>query len=155
MKKLLLLLPLLLLAAAAHAQEAYSISATANQVNNLTDIVTTANARTCLRLTATEICTQAAACTAANAPGGSSCTAAQARGANARIYPLTQAGREEFVTFVFVAPQFIGALGDPVAFEFERACANWTAFTNTQKNSACQALGRTASTVAVPCRLCP
>lgn len=149
MKKLLLLLPLFLIPAAAEAQETYNIPATAGQVANLTNIVSTANARTCLRLTGAESCTQAAACTTANAPGGASCTAAQARGANARIYPLTQAGREEYVIFVFTAPQFVSALGDPVAFEFERACLNWQAFNQTQKDAACTSLGRPAG-----CRLC-
>lgn len=107
MKKLLIVLAVLVAPLAA-AQETYSISASAGQVSDLTAIVTGANLATCrLWVPATPACTQAQACTAANAPGGASCTAAQARGVNARIFPQTQAGREEFVTFQIAAPNFI------------------------------------------------
>lgn len=150
MKRIVFFLAFIGLAGVASAQETYSVGANANQVANLSAIVSASNARTCLRLLATESCTQANACVAAGAAGGSSCTAAQARAANARIFPLTQAGREEYVTFMFVAPQFISALNEPVAFEFERACANWQAFNQTQRDSACTSLGRAAG-----CRLCP
>lgn len=131
------------------AQETYSLSANATQVTNLTAIVSTSNSQTCLRLTAIESCTQAAACTAAGAVGGASCTAAQARTANARIYPATLAGREEYVTFVWVVPQFLAAVEVPSVFEQERMCLNWQTMTTTQRNTLC-----TAALRPTGCRLC-
>jgi hypothetical protein len=165
MKRLPLLLVLFCLPLAADAQETIistGIAITAPQESNLTSIVATANARTCLRVNAVggEACTQAQACTAIGNPTNCASTPATARALNVRIYPNTDdaagtAGRTEYVTFVYVVPNFVAALGDPTAHEYERVCINWAAFTNTQRNSACQALGRTASTVALPCRLCP
>lgn len=148
------LIPLvfLLLPGLAEAQETYTLNANANQVADLTQIVDAANRRTCLRVTPAsgETCTQAQACTGnVTCAGGSSCTAAQARACNARIFPATQAGREEYVTFTWVAPLFIAAIDDPAAFEMERSCINWQGFNTTQRNAVCTAFGRPTG-----CRLC-
>lgn len=153
------------LAVSAKAQETIlsgGIAINATQESQLTSIVTTNNARTCLRVAAAggEACTQAQACTAIGNPSNCATTASVARNLNVRIYPNSNdaagtVGRTEYVTFVYIVPNFVAGLGDPIGFEYERACANWAAFTDTQKNAACQAFGRTASTVAQPCRLCP
>lgn len=140
----LLIFPLLLLAAPLAAQESYTISANAGQVADLTLIVSANNGRTCLRLGQVELCTQAQACVAAGATGGASCTAGQARAANARIFPATQAGREEFVTFVIAAPRFQDMKQGIVGYDQERAKANWTVFNQAQKDAACASLGRAA-----------
>ena len=165
MKRLSLTFGLVLIAAAAQAQETIiptGIAITAAQESNLTSIVATANAKTCLRVNAAggEACTQAQACTAIGNPSNCSTTPATARGLNVRIYPNTDdaagtTGRTEYVTFVYIVPNFQAAIDDPVRFEYERVCINWAAFTNTQKNTLCQDAGRTLSTVAQPCRLCP
>jgi hypothetical protein len=152
MKRLsLILFALAVFGPLAEAQEVYSISASATQVGNLTNIVVTNNARTCLRVNAVggESCTQAQACTAIGNPSNCSTTASVARNLNVRIYPLTLAGREEYVTFVFAAPQFTNALSDPTSFEYERMCLNWQVFNTTQRNALCTAAGRPTG-----CRLC-
>lgn len=87
------------------AQETYSVSGSAGQVGDLQQYLLAQNRTTCALLNLAITCTQAQACTAANAPGGASCTAVQARGANVRIWPDTQAGREEYVTFGVAAPK--------------------------------------------------
>jgi hypothetical protein len=165
MKRLSLLLAFLCLAGVAEAQETLlptGLAITAGQESSLTSIVQTSNSRTCLRVNAAggESCTQAQACTAIGNPSNCSTTPATARSLNVRIYPNTDdaagtAGRGEYVQFVYIVPNFQAAIGDPTSHEYERVCINWAAFTNTQKNTACQALGRTLSTVAQPCRLCP
>ena len=161
----LLLLGLIGIAGASAAQETLlsgGIAVTQTVESSLTSIVATANARVCLRVAAAggESCTQAQACTAIGNPSNCSTTPAVSRGFNVRIYPNTDdaagtTGRGEYVEFVYIRPNFPAAIGDPTAHEYERVCANWVAFTNTQRNTACQALGRTLSTVAQPCRLCP
>jgi hypothetical protein len=165
MKRLTLLIAFLFAPAMASAQETIlsaGIAITAVQEQQLTSIVATLNSRTCLRVNAAggEACTQAQACTAIGNPTNCASTPATARALNVRIYPNTNdaagtAGRTEFVTFVYIVPNFVAGLGDPTSFEYERVCANWSAFTDTQRNTACQDLGRTSSTVAQPCRLCP
>lgn len=150
MKHALLAAIFTLIALPALAQETYSVPATAGQVMDLTQIVAAHNEQTCERLSLTDACTQAQACTAANAAGGSSCTAAQARAANARIFPATQAGREEFVIFVIVAPRFADLRAGIVGHTRQRFC-DW--FTNTasqaQRDSVCTNAGRPAG-----CNVC-
>src|SRR5687767_9696001 len=98
MKKILPLIAFVLLAGPASAQvETYAVPGSAANVATLTSVISFRNRETCERWSLATTCTQAQACTAANAIGGSSCTAANARAANARIFPLTQAGREEYV----------------------------------------------------------
>lgn len=149
MKKILLLL-LVGMAAPAMAQETYSLSATAQQVSDLTLIVTAANGRACESFNLAETCTQAQACTAANAAGGASCTAAQARAANARIFPLTQPGREEFVTFMIAAPRFQDFKVGIVGRDHDKMCQFWSTATQVQKDTTCTSVGRSAG-----CQLCP
>jgi hypothetical protein len=165
MKRLSLLLAFLCFAGVAEAQETLlptGIAITLPIEQGLTAIVGTHNAKICLRVNAAggEACTQAQACTAIGNPSGCASTPATARALNVRIYPNTNdaagtAGRGEYVEFVWIRPGFQGSIGDPTSHEYERACINWNTFTDTQRNSACQALGRTLSTVAQPCRLCP
>lgn len=150
MRRLLFLLACLVAPWAA-AQETYSIAANANQVTDLTAIVSAANGGVCNSLNLALSCTQAQACTAANAPGGSSCTAAQARGANVRIYPQTQAGREEFVLFVIAGPRFAELRASAVpAFSQRKLCDFWATATRTQKDTTCSSVG-----LPNGCELCP
>lgn len=150
MRKSLLAVVLVLVACVASAQETYSISANANQVSRLTKYETVQNAKTCLSFALSIGCTQAQACTAAGAAGGASCTAAQARAANARIFPATQAGREEFLIFVIILgfgiPEF-----DRQAFTFDQGqfCPLFKAATQTARDNACTAIG--ASAGCEPC----
>jgi hypothetical protein len=144
MKTLPLVLVVLLAAVAAEAQETYSLPAGAGNVVTLTTVMGSLNRETCLRYSLAASCTQAQACAAAGAPGGSGCTPAQARAAGVRIYPLTFAGREEFVTFGIALPGFI-ALVTAQQSETRRVfCEGWTAATVTQRNNACAAIGLSA-----------
>ena len=144
MKKLLLALALLFLADAAQAQETYSVSASAGQVaSHERDRASRARA-TCLRLGQAVGCTQAQACTAANAAGGASCTAAQARAADARIYPATQAGREEFLTFSIIVPEFLSRIANAASSERAAAGVWFNAQNQTTKDAECVKWGLAA-----------
>lgn len=133
---------LLLAALSMIAQETYTVGpTTAQQVIDLTDIITAANQRTCLRWSAVgaPACTQAAACTAAGAAGGASCTAAQARAAQARIYPnASQTDRSEYVTFAYASEGF---KRDRIALANARqhdiAVAAWATASPAQRNAVC------------------
>ena len=149
MKKLLLLLAVLV-APATMAQEVYSISATAAQVTTLTTMLRVQNEQVCTRTNQALTCTQAQACVAGGAVGGSSCTAAQARAANVRIFPSTLAGREEFVLFGIAAPRFNVLKGEIVSWDQQRFCADWNASTQTEKDAVCS-----AATLPNGCELCP
>lgn len=135
------LLLLLLLAPVAWTQEDYTISANANQVADLTWIVSVANTKTCINWGLSAGCTQAAACTAANAAGGASCTAAQARAAQARVWPQTQAGRQEFVIFEIAAPGFQTLRTEANNFGRQAYCAWFNAQTQGVKDGVCTAIG--------------
>lgn len=149
MRKIVALIFVLLVATAA-AQESYSVQATSGQVIDLALIVSASNERTCERFALADTCTQAQACTAANAVGGSSCTAAQARAANARIFPATQAGREEFVLHVIVAPRFLDMKASAVVGRHrEKLCSFWGTANRTQKDAVCTAAGQASG-----CELC-
>ncbi len=128
-------------AASATAQEAYSISASAQNVTDLTSVVAAKNVKTCLRLGQVAACTQAQACTAASAAGGASCTASQARAVNARIFPATLAGREEYTAFQIVLPAFLDQLAAVPGQAQKQACLAWQGYNTTQKNTACTAFG--------------
>jgi len=149
MRRLFLILGLVALAGAAEAQETYSLPATAGQVTNLNIIALGQNERVCKRLALASTCTQAQACTAATAPGGASCTAAQARGADVRIYPSTLAGREEFVTFKFLAPDFIAALQAVGSQHQSTFCAWFIAQSQGGQDTVCTNAGLPAG-----CRIC-
>ena len=151
MRKLLAVGFLLIIPAVVEAQETYSLNATAGQVTDLTSVVVGANVDTCLRLGQGESCTQAEACEAASAAGGVSCTPAQARAANARLWPNTQAGREEFVTFFIVAPRFKDLRAAQNGRNRVRYCDIWwPAQTQTTKNAECSKLVQPAG-----CSVCP
>lgn len=126
------------------AQETYSVAATAPQVTRLTKGIAVSNVMTCgvWRLAAT--CTQAQACTAAAAVGGAACTAAQARAANARIFPATLAGREEFLIFVLVAGGITDLQNRAIAFDQQNFCAAFKVATVATQNTACTTLGLAA-----------
>lgn len=136
-----LLLAVLLFASPALAQETYSLSGSATQVSQLDRDRASTNRQTCVRLGQVAACTQAQACTAAGAAGGASCTAAQARQANARIYPATQAGREEFLTFSYVAPEFQRRVKGAAADELNAAAAWFNAQNTATKNAECAKWG--------------
>lgn len=135
--------------AIAWGQESYSVSASANQVSNLTNAIASINQDLCDRYTLGTNCTQAQACTAVNAPGGASCTAAQARQANVRIWPNTQAGREEFVVFYIVGPRFQDLVQGTVGSNRARYCAWWNTQNQTTKDGECTKLGLPAG-----CAIC-
>jgi hypothetical protein len=144
-KTLPLVLVVLLAAVAAEAQETYSVGpASAAQVTTLTTVISALNRETCLRYSLAASCTQAQACAAAGATGGSGCSAAQARAAGVRIWPATFAGREEFTTHGIAVPGF-NALVSAQNNETRRIfCDGWTAATVTQRNNACTAIGLSA-----------
>jgi hypothetical protein len=152
MRRLLELIAVLLFASIAQAQESYTLSATAPQVAVLRAYVITQGRDVCLRLGLSASCNQAQACTTANAPGGAGCSPAQARGASVRIYPDSQAGREEFVTFVWVAPDFIAVVAATKDADRRYWCGVWwaTIANQTQKDTACTNAG-----LASGCDVCP
>ena len=149
MKKLLLALTLVALPSMVEAQEVYSISATANQVTRITRANALTARRTCLRLGLAEGCTQAQACVAANAAGGASCTAAQARAANARIYPITQAGREEFITFEFIVKELKEFDAEAVRRDQDLYCIWFKAQNQATQNAECSKISSVAE-----CKIC-
>lgn len=148
-KVLLFVLGLVALAWPAESQETYSIAANASQHADLRQHVLGVNRSTCRRLQLVPTCTQAQACTAAQAPGGASCTAAQARGANARIWPDSQAGREEYVTFVWVAPHFVEARATLPNQGMGDYCIWWATQNQTTRDAECAKVGAPAG-----CSIC-
>lgn len=128
-------------AASVSAQETYSQNATANQVVDLRAALTADNETICEAKGLLETCTQAQVCVAANVAGGASCTAAQARAAKVRIYPDTQAGRDEYVLHGLVSPAFTGAKARAAARAQIKLCRFWATANTTQKNSVCSAAG--------------
>lgn len=145
MRKLipLFVIVLLGLAGLAQAQETYSLPASAGNVTSLSNQITAMNAMTCLSKSAAggATCTQAQACTAYSAPGGASCTAAQARSAGARIWPLTQPGREEYVTFIITLPRFLDLDGGLPALKNQVLTLQLPSLSGATKDSACTTLG--------------
>lgn len=157
MRKLLLLSIIASVGLAADAQETYSLSATANQVTDLRQHVLAENRALCRRYSvALASCqtSQGTICAAANAAGGASCTAAQARAAGVRVWPDTQAGREEFVTFSWVAPDFQAArtetpqpfIPGPAMGDY---CEWWKAQNQTTKDAECSKIS-----APTPCVVC-
>jgi hypothetical protein len=128
---------LVLLAATASAQEDLTITIPAAELPHLINQVATTNVETCERLHLAVTCTQAQACVAAAAVGGASCTAAQARAADARIFPATTAGRSEYVTFRLVAPQVEAAKPRVTARNKKRMCVWFNGLNQTQKDAEC------------------
>lgn len=123
------------------AQEAYTLNASAGNVTTLTDVISFFNAQTCQGFSLAPNCTQAQACTAANAAGGAGCTAAQARAASARIWPSTQAGREEFTTFQIAAPKFLDLVGSVAAAKKATFSTAFAALSQVNRDSICTTLG--------------
>jgi len=143
----LVIVALVALAPYAAAQENYNVPASAQQVADLTAVVTGANLRTCLLWGKAAGCTDQGAsgtCVAAGAAGGSSCTAAQARAANARIFPATQAGREEFVQFKIAAPTFVAMKNELPTFSRAAYCSWFGLQTQTTQDSECTKIGLSA-----------
>jgi hypothetical protein len=95
-------------------------------------------------------CTQAQACTAANATGGASCTAAQARNANVRIFPQTFAGREEFFQFRIALPKFLELRAEIVNLNQAHAKRTWDAGNQTVRDGMCTAAGLAAGCLLYP-----
>jgi hypothetical protein len=144
MRALPLALVVLLAAVAAEAQETYSLPAGAGNVTTLTIVVAGANGDVCARYSLPRTCTQAQACVASNTAGGASCTANQARANNVRIYPLTFAGREEFVTYGIALPGFLALIPSQNTETRRIFCDGWLAANTTARNNACTALGLSA-----------
>jgi hypothetical protein len=141
------------------AQENYTIAASAAQVPDLRLHVLGKNRETCRRVNAVGApnCTQAAACTAVNAPGGSGCSNAQARQAGVRIWPDSEAGRQEFVTFApgWVADLFKAArAGIPSQIAVDH-CIWWGTLNQAQREAHCNNIGAANSGTIDACGLCP
>jgi hypothetical protein len=141
MRKILCGYAFLLAASSASAQEVYSLTASAGQVAQHDRDRAARNRQTCQQLALAVTCTQAQACTAASAPGGSGCSAAQARGAGVRIYPATLAGREEFLTFDIVAPEFQRRVAAASADEKKAVCSWFVAQNTATQNAECAKWG--------------
>lgn len=156
MKRLIITAAIFLgFSAASFAQETYSISANANQVTRLTRALLVNDALACFRAGQAATCTQAQACTPSTlgCAGGASCTAAQARACGQRIYPNTQPGREEFLTFALVARDVSDLLNNAVSFDQTQFCVAFKAASNAAQNNACTAIGYTP--VSGQCEICP
>lgn len=97
------------------------------------------NRTTCKRLNLVSTCTQSQACVAANAPGGASCTAAQARQVNVRIFPQTLAGREEFIMFHSFVPDLVDFFNQTQGQDNSDACTSWSTMTQAQRDVVCAA----------------
>lgn len=138
------------LALPAAAQETYSVAATSGQVADLTSIVASFNQTRCRALNLTLNCTQAQACVAANAAGGSSCTDAQARAAGARIYGNSQAQREDYVLREIVQPQFVNLKAALFAGGQIAYCLWWDAQNQTTKDAELTKIGFPTGLTACP-----
>jgi hypothetical protein len=121
-----------------------------------------ANEETCQRQGYPVGCTQAQACVPVGRPpcaGGASCTAAQARAAacNARIYPNTQAGREEMLAFETMIPGLQKLKERGQSLDANAFCeVTWVALTLTERHNECVRAGRGAgSSTTNPCDMCP
>jgi hypothetical protein len=147
MRKILMLVAVLtIFTSLTEAQESYTIPASAPNVASLTVVVTGHNGDVCERYSQPRTCNQAQACTAAETPGGASCTPAQARAAGVRIFALTQAGREEYTIHMIVLPKFLELLAAERAEQHRAYCVKWLALTQTQRNTFCTGtLGEPAS----------
>jgi hypothetical protein len=141
MKRLIFVLTLLGLVKVASAQETYSLPAGAGNVATLTTLVTKHDGDTCQSYALPRTCTQAQICIAASTPGGASCTAAQARAADVRIYPNTFAGREEYVTFEVALPQFLALVSAQQSEDRRAFCENWNAASVSTRNTFCTSIG--------------
>lgn len=131
----------LLLANIAVAQETYSISATAGQVASLAEIIAVDNVTTCITWGFSPGCTQGDVCIAAGATGGASCTAAQARAKGVRLWPATQAGREEYVIFSIAAPEFQSRKARYVQVSKSAYCWWFDHSNQTVKDAECTKVG--------------
>lgn len=156
-KALLVALVFAGLASFASAQETYSVNAPAGVVTDITSLVSIQNQRTCERITLASSCTQAQACTQVGAAGGASCTAAQARASNVRIYPATTAGREEWVNQEIVIPDVNDRRATIPGRYNERRIGAWAVATTAQRNAMCAAVNavdpNVPATVALGCDL--
>lgn len=165
MKTLTVALALGFVAAVASAQtptptpapEDYTVSANSSRVGDIVQMVQMRTEKLCAQVhqrvgtnpwSPAYSCTQGQICLAVNAPGGASCTAAQARGAGVRLFPTTQAGREEFVTFGLVLPQFQDQLEAVPSWQRYRQCLTWQAGNAATRDSMC-----TQSGLSAGCRL--
>jgi hypothetical protein len=134
----------LLVVSYSNAQETYNVNVSANQVVRLTTSINMANASICLGANLPIGCTQAQLCIARNVPGGASCTAGQARNAFARIYPITQAGREEFLIYYLILPSFRSLDAEDFGFDGKIFCMAWPVLSQSVKDNICTTAGLAA-----------
>jgi hypothetical protein len=128
MKKLLLVIPLLW-ASSLEAQETYSISATAGQINNFVDPGRrTHNERSCYNAGLALDCTEAQL----QAVAGFETT---------DIYPDSQVGREEYVVDIIISPRIPELKTEMQSWDSTKAKINFDALDTTGKNAVCSALG--------------
>jgi hypothetical protein len=151
MKRAFAVIAILLAPTLLCAQETYSLPANATQVQKVDRARVRQNTATCGRFALAPTCTQAQACVSAEASGGASCTAAQARNANAEIFANSQAGREAFLQDRI--RKDIQDFVQAAASEDQAGFCNWwkNAATQVQKDAVC-----TASVPPLPagCEVC-
>jgi hypothetical protein len=153
MKRLTLAVILALAAPLVYAQSAenYTIPASGGAsgvVAQLTEIVNAVNLETCFRWGKLSGCTDTGAsgtCVAAGAAGGSSCTAAQARTANARIFPQTEVGRGEYTIHRIATPEFEKQKEIPNRVSKIAVCQWFNAQNQTVKDAECAKYGLLAN----------
>ena len=150
-----------LIATPVMAQETWTIGPVpAPYVTKATLKIFTINLRTCKRLSTAPSnptpafnCTQAQACVAALAVGGAACTPAQARAANARIFPNTQAGREEIVTFNAIIEYLDAGQREAATQHQDAICDDFKANpASSELTSLCSRLGLPAPPNCLPCQ---
>jgi hypothetical protein len=140
MKRILFVAVLAFLPELAEAQTTYCTNVSAGVEVRIERDRKRRNRNTCLRLGAgtNGVCTQAQACVAAAAAGGIGCTVAQARAANAEIFPDSQAGRE-LVYNAKVAVALKDVQDQNVIEDQSAQCIWWNTPTTTQaeRNALC------------------
>ena len=147
MKRLLLIVAVLLAAASVQAQETYSVTLggiTTNRNSFVGQVElgrVQVNSDVCTNKGLPADCTQAQACVAYGVTGGSSCTAADALAAEARIYANTLAGRESFVANQVVRFRLSMYLTEQIRRE-AATFTTWCKSANqTALNAVCTAAG--------------
>ena len=128
MKKALVAI-LILWAGPALAQESYTLNATAGNITNFID--------------PGRVSYNEQACNAAALP--LTCTEAQLQAVEGhetdRIYPDSQAGRQDYVVQVILQPRIPEIRNDMRRWDRIKAQLAWAGFNRTQKDAVCSALG--------------
>jgi len=137
------------------APEIYQVVATSPRVADMIQIVDMRNQKTCQRIHVQNgknpwpvpyVCTQAEVCTA-TMPPITPCDDATSQGrsnlrqANARIYPNTFSGRDEFMSFVIAGPQFLDQINAVPSWQRFVQCIAWHGADAAARNQMCAQAG--------------